>query len=205
MRHAISSATTRRRFFGGGLAAALGLALPATRGAFRPHADGGAGDAPIPQQPSPEARLRALGIQLPTPSQPIATYVPTVLVGDLLFVAGMGPRWPEGMTPRNGKVGRDLTLEQAREAARYVGINILASVRAAVGSLDRVSRLVRTLGMVNAIPEFTEQPQVINGFSDLIVEIFGETAGKGARAAVGMGSLPGSIPVEIETIWQVRV
>ncbi|MBM4184950.1 MAG: RidA family protein [Gemmatimonadetes bacterium] len=109
------------------------------------------------------------------------------------------------MTPRNGKVGRDLTLEQAREAARYTEIAVLATVRGALGSLDRVNRLVRTLGMVNTIPEFTEQPQVINGFSDLIVEVFGETAGKGARAAVGMGLLPGSIPVEIETIWQVRV
>jgi enamine deaminase RidA (YjgF/YER057c/UK114 family) len=101
-------------------------------------------------------------------------------------------------------VGRDLTLEEGRAAARLVGLNVLASVRSTLGSLDRVARVVKVLGMVNATEDFTQQPQVVNGFSDLMVEIFGEERGKGARSAVGMGSLPNNIPVEVEAIFEVE-
>jgi enamine deaminase RidA (YjgF/YER057c/UK114 family) len=111
---------------------------------------------------------------------------------------------PGGAPGIIGKVGDDMTLEEGQDAARMVGLLVLATLRAHVGSLDRVARLVRTFGMVNATPDFTEQPQVINGFSDFIVDVFGEEAGKGTRAAVGMGSLPGGMAVEIETFWELR-
>ncbi len=127
-----------------------------------------------------------------------------MIVGDVLYAAGHTPRLPDGSPSFVGKVGVDFTVEQGREAARLVGMNILSTVRNAAESLDRVARLVRTFGMVNAAPGFTEHPQVINGFSDLMVEVFGEDAGKGTRAAVGMGSLPAGMAVEIETYWQLR-
>jgi len=153
---------------------------------------------------SAESRLEELGLTLPTPPAPIATYVPAVKVGDLLFVSGHGPApSPEGRSYA-GKVGRDLTIEEGRAAARLVGLNVLASVRSKLGSLDRVVRVVKVLGMVNATEDFTQQPQVVNGFSDLMVEIFGEERGKGARSAVGMGSLPNNIPVEVEAIFEVE-
>jgi enamine deaminase RidA (YjgF/YER057c/UK114 family) len=155
-------------------------------------------------QGSAEARLKELGITLPDPPSPVATYVPAVRVGNLLFVSGHGPGpAPDGKSYA-GKVGRDLTLEEGRAAARSVGLNVLASTRSALGSLDKVVRTVKTLGMVNAVDDFTQQPQVVNGFSDLLVEIFGEERGKGARSAVGMGSLPSNIPVEVEVIFEVR-
>ena len=135
----------------------------------------------------------------------MATYVPAVIVGNVLYAAGHTPRLPDGSPGFQGKVGRDFTVEQAREAARTSGMNILSTVQNALGSLDRVQRLVRTFGMVNAVPDFTEHPQVINGFSDFMVEIFGETAGKGTRAAVGMASLPAGMAVEIETYWEIRI
>ena len=111
---------------------------------------------------------------------------------------------PKAGKPVVGKVGKELSLKEGREAARSVGLVILSVVRAELGSLDRVHRLVKTLGMVNCTPDFTQQPQVVNGFSDLMVEVFGEKLGKGARSAVGMGSLPGGIPVEIECVFQVK-
>lgn len=156
------------------------------------------------QAAGPEARLKELGLTLPTPPSPVATYVPAVRVGSLLFVSGHGPgNAPDGKRYA-GKVGRDLTLEEGRAAARTVALNVLASARATLGSLDKIVRVVKVLGMVNAVPEFTEQPQVVNGFSDLLVEIFGADKGKGARSAVGMGSLPSNIPVEVEAIFEVR-
>ena len=127
-----------------------------------------------------------------------------VIVGDVLYAAGHTPRTPDGSPGFQGKVGADFSIEQGRAAARQCGLNILSTVRNTLGSLDRIERLVRTFGMVNAAPDFTEQPQVINGFSDFMVEIFGEVAGKGTRAAVGMSSLPGGMAVEIETYWQIR-
>lgn len=154
------------------------------------------------QQKKPEERLRELGIELPPPPRPVATYLPAVLMGNMLFVAGHGPAQVEGVRP--GKVGADLDLEQGRGAARATGLAILSTIRDTLGSLDRVVRLVRTFGMVNASADFTEHPRVINGFSDFMVEIFGEGAGKGSRCAVGMASLPSNIAVEIESFWEVR-
>ena len=150
-----------------------------------------------------EKRIQELGIILPESPQPIANYVPTVRTGNLLFVAGLGPAArPDGTTP-NGKVGKDLTQEEGYEAARLVGINLLARLKSSLGDLDRVSRIVKLLSMVNCAPEFTQQPAVANGCSDLLVEVFGER-GRHARSAVGMSSLPNDIPVEIEMIVEVR-
>ena len=146
---------------------------------------------------SAEARIRELKIELPRPSQPVANYVNAVRSGNLLFLAGKGPRGVKG------KVGRDFTLEQAYQHARAVGIDLIAVMRAELGSLDRVRRIVKVLGMVNAVPEFEDQPKVINGCSDLFVQVFAER-GRHARSAVGMGSLPMGIPVEIECIVEVE-
>lgn len=150
-----------------------------------------------------EARLKELGIELPPAPRPVATYVPAVRVGSMLYVAGHGPRRPDG-SPFVGKVGRDLDVDEGRAAARAAGLRVLATVRDTVGSLDQVARVVKVLGMVNATEDFKEQPQVVNGFSDLLVEVFGEKAGKGARSAVGVASLPGGIPVEVEAVFQLR-
>jgi enamine deaminase RidA (YjgF/YER057c/UK114 family) len=152
---------------------------------------------------SPETRLKELNIVLPTPPKPVAKYKPAVLVGNMLYVSGHGPAKIGDQAPRLGKVGVKLDVEQGKESARLVGINILSTVRSTLDSLDRVKRLVKTLGMVNATPDFVEHPQVINGFSELMAQVFGEDAGVGARSAVGMGSLPGNIPVEIECIFEV--
>jgi enamine deaminase RidA (YjgF/YER057c/UK114 family) len=148
-----------------------------------------------------EARLRALGLALPTPPRPIANYVTAARSGNLLFLSGHGP-FREGRVVHQGTVGRDLTVEQGREAARLTGLNLLASARDALGSLDRVRRVVKVLGMVRCPDDFVDHPQVINGFSDLMVEVFGD-AGRHARSAVGIGSLPLGIAVEIEMILEV--
>lgn len=153
---------------------------------------------------TPEQRLQALKIELPPPPKPVAKYKPTVQVGNLLYVSGHGPAKLDGHGPIAGRVGAQLTVEQGKEAARLVGINILSTVRNALGSLNRVKRLIKTLGMVNAAPDFHEHPQVINGFSELMAQIFGDDAGVGSRSAVGMGSLPGDIPVEIECMFEVE-
>lgn len=152
---------------------------------------------------SPEEQLRKLKIVLPAVTKPTNTLVNTVRVGDLLYVSGTGPGQVNGKV-LTGRLGQDFDVTQGRAAARSVGLQILAVVKTEVGSLDKVQRLVKTLGMVNATPEFKEHPQVINGFSDLMVEVFGEEYGKGARSAVGMASLPNGIPVEIEAIFLVR-
>lgn len=150
-----------------------------------------------------EEQLKKLKLELLPPQKSANALVPAVRVGDMLYVSGHGPTGPDGKSIV-GKVGQDLDVKQATQAARSVGLRVLGVVRAELGSLNKVVRLVKTLGMVNATPDFKEQPQVINGFSNLMVEVFGETAGKGARSAVGMGSLPGGIPVEIEAIFQVK-
>jgi enamine deaminase RidA (YjgF/YER057c/UK114 family) len=152
---------------------------------------------------SAEARLKEKNITLPTPSTPVANYVGAVRVGNLLFVSGHGPFRKDGKPSATGKVGKDLTLEQGYQVAREVGLNLLATTRAALGSLDRVRRVVKVLGMVNSAAGFGDQPKVINGFSDLMVEVFGD-AGKHARSAVGMAELPMGIPVEIEMILEVE-
>ena len=150
---------------------------------------------------SAEKRLKELGIELGKVSAPVANYVNAVRTGNLLFLAGKGPRAVDGKRPQ-GKVGREYTTEQAYQHARTVGMDLLAVMRAELGSLDRVQRVVKVLGMVNAVPEFQDHPKVINGCSDLFVEVLGE-AGKHARSAVGMGSLPMGIPVEIECIVEI--
>lgn len=189
--------TYRRGFLATGFLAAAAATLGSPRRGFS-SSEG----APV-QGSTPEQRLRELGIELPPPPKPIAVYVPYVRVDNMLYVSGMGPRTTTGYVAR-GKVGADVSIEEAAKAARVVGLNVLSLVRDALGSLDKVVRLVRVHGMVNAVPDFGEQPKVINGFSELMVEVFGEEAGKGARAAVGMGSLPSNIPVEIESAFLVR-
>jgi len=150
----------------------------------------------------PEARLLELGITLPEPPSPVANYVNGVRTGNLIFLAGKGPEAADG-TELRGKLGADLTIEQGYEGARLTAINQLAVLKKMLGNLDRVARIVKVLGMVNSDPSFVEQPAVINGFSDLIVEVFGER-GRHARAAVGMASLPRGQAVEIEMIVEVR-
>ena len=149
-----------------------------------------------------ESRLERLGIALPSEPVPIANYVPGVRTGKLLFLSGLGPAArPDGTTP-SGKVGRDLTTEEGYEAARLTGINILSRAKGVLGDLDKVRRVVKLLGMVNSTPDFNQQPAVVNGCSDLLVEVFGEK-GRHARSAVGMVSLPNDIPVEIEVVIEV--
>ena len=153
---------------------------------------------------TPDARLQALNITLPAAPRPVAKYKTAVRVGNMLYVSGHGPAKLDGKPLLLGKVGDKLNLEQGKESARLVGINILSTVHQTLGSLNPVKRLVKTLGMVNATPTFLDHPQVINGFSELMAQVFGEDAGVGARSAVGMGSLPGDIPVEIECIFEVE-
>jgi len=173
-------------------------------GAVGAHAvPAAASAARILVQGGPEQRIRDLGITLPEPGRPFATLVPTVISGNLLFTSGTGPRGEDGR-PVTGKVGADVTPEIAKAAARGCGLSVLANVRAALGTLDRVARLVKTLGMVNSAPDFTGQSNVINGFSELMIEVFGEQNGKGARSAVGMASLPGGWCLEIEAIFEIR-
>ncbi len=152
----------------------------------------------------PEARLQELGLSLPPPPKPVAKYKTAVLAGGLLYVSGHGPARINEKTPLAGRVGADLTTDQGKECARAVGMNILSTVRNTLGSLDKVKRLVKTLGMVNCTPDYKDQPQVINGFSELMAQVFGEDSGVGARSAVGMGSLPANIPVEIECVFEVN-
>lgn len=150
----------------------------------------------------PEARLAELGITLPEPPTPVANYVNGVRTGNLIFLAGKGPKRADG-TEIRGKLGADLSIEDGYEGARLTAINQLAVLKDMLGDLDRVVRVVKVLGMVNSDPDFVDQPAVINGFSDLIVEVFGER-GRHARAAVGMASLPRGQAVEIEMIVEVR-
>jgi enamine deaminase RidA (YjgF/YER057c/UK114 family) len=148
---------------------------------------------------TPEVRLRNLGIVLPPPPKPIANFVPYVQEGNLLFLSGQGPIEPGGIR-HVGKVGETVSTQQAYEHARITGINLLAVLQCALGSLGKVRRIVKLLGMVNATPVFSEHPRVINGCSDLLLLVFGDTVGRHARSAVGMNSLPGQITVEIELI-----
>lgn len=149
-----------------------------------------------------EKRLKELGIELPTPQSPAANYVPAVRTGSLLYLAGVGPAKRDDGTTPNGKVGAELSVEEGYEAARLVCLNIISRLREELGDLDRVVRVVKLLGMVNATEDFTEHPAVINGCSDLLVEVFGDR-GRHARSAVGMQSLPFGIPVEVEAIIEI--
>jgi enamine deaminase RidA (YjgF/YER057c/UK114 family) len=149
-----------------------------------------------------ESRLKERNITLITPVAPTANFVKAVQVGNMVYLSGHGPDKPEGGQV-TGKLGSDLTVDQGQQAARLVGISLLSSLKKEIGSLDKVKRVVKVLGMVNADPSFTQHSQVMNGFSDLMVEVFGES-GKHARSSVGMSSLPGNIPVEIEMIVQLK-
>jgi enamine deaminase RidA (YjgF/YER057c/UK114 family) len=146
---------------------------------------------------TPEQKLKALGITLAAVTPPVANYVNAVRTGNLLFLAGKGPAGSPA-----GVVGRDFSIEQAYQHARSTGLALIAVMKDELGSLERVKRIVKVLGMVNAVPGFTDPPKVINGCSDLFVEVFGER-GKHARSAVGMAALPGNIPVEIECIVEI--
>jgi len=150
-----------------------------------------------------EARLRELGLKLPPPGKPAATLVPAVRTGNLLFVSGHVSMNPDG-SRIVGKVGKELTTAQGADAARNVALTILGVVRNELGSLNRVKRLVKVLGMVNCTPDYTDTPLVINGFSKVLIDLYGNEAGKGARSAVGMGSLPGGVAVEIEAIFELH-
>ena len=151
---------------------------------------------------SADARVAELKLELPPAPKPAGVYSPIVRVGNMVYVSGHGPLRTDG-TLMEGKVGGDLTQEQGKQAARQVGLTILATLKAELGTLDGIERAVKVLGMVNAVPDFRNHPQVINGFSELMVDVFGEK-GRAARSAVGMGSLPGNIPVEIEVILQMK-
>lgn len=151
---------------------------------------------------TPEEKLKAKGLELPPSPRPVANYVRTVRSGNMVYVAGTGPDREGGKTWR-GKVGREYSVEEGYQAAQACALNMLASLKVEIGELAKVKRIVKLLGMVNADPEFGDQPKVINGASDLLVELFGDK-GKHARSAVGMGSLPNRIPVEIEMIVEVE-
>lgn len=151
---------------------------------------------------SAEARLKELGIVLPSVASPVANYVPYRIVNNLLYLSGQGPRDENGKM-LTGKVGAEVSVDEAYQRARRVGLGLLSAAREALGSLDRVDFVVKLLGMVNAVPDFKDQPKVINGCSDLFVDVFGD-AGKHARSAVGMGSLPNQISVEIEAILAIK-
>lgn len=149
-----------------------------------------------------DKKLKELGIELITPSKPVANYVKAVRTGNLLYLSGDGPMKSDGKYI-TGKLGADLTIEQGYEAAKQTGISILSTLKAELGDLNKVKRVVKVLGMVNCTNSFTDQPKVINGCSDLMVAVFGEK-GKHARSAVGMASLPSNIAVEIEIIVEVE-
>ena len=151
---------------------------------------------------TPESRLAALTETLPPAPTPKGIYQPVLVVGTSVYVSGHGPLRDDG-TMHTGRVGADLDLDAGRAAARQTGLAILASLRANLGSLDRIRRVVKVLGMVNATPDFAEHPKVINGCSELFAEIWGPELGVGVRSAVGMGSLPGGIAVEIEALFEL--
>lgn len=150
---------------------------------------------------TPEQKLAELGLTLPQVPVPVANYVPYRIVGDLLYLSGQGPKRPDG-TYRPGRLGRDATIEEAYADAQLAGLQLLAVAKAALGELSRITAVVKLLGMVNAEPDFAEHPKVINGCSDLLVDVLGE-AGRHARSAVGMGSLPNAMTVEVEAILQI--
>lgn len=152
---------------------------------------------------SPESRSASLGLTLPPAPSPMGVYKPALVDGRYLWLSGHGPLQADG-TLIVGRVGTDLDIDQAKAAARQVGLAMLATIRATVGSLDRVHRVVKVLGMVNCEADFARHPYVVNGCSELFAQIWGEDRGIGVRSAVGMGSLPGNIPVEVEALFQLE-
>lgn len=152
---------------------------------------------------SAEAKLSELSIELPPAPKPMGVYKPVVYVGNLAYLSGHGPLLPDGSLI-TGRVGADVDLAGGYAAARQTGLALLATLRESLGSLDRVARIIKVLGMVNSTPDFPDHPKVINGCSELFAQVFGDENGVGARSAVGMGSLPGNIAVEIELICEIR-
>lgn len=150
----------------------------------------------------PEKKLKEIGIELYPPDAPIASYVQTVQTGSLIFLSGHGPRKPDGGYMM-GKVGKEINVEKAQEAAKLTAVSLLSSLKAHIGDLSKIKRIVKVFGMVNAVESFTEHPQVMNGFSNFLVSVLGDR-GKHARSAVGMSSLPMNIPIEIEMIVEVE-
>lgn len=150
-----------------------------------------------------DAKIAELSLELPPAPKPMGVYKPVVVAGGMVYVSGHGPLLPDG-TLISGRVGEDLTLEQGYDAARQTGLAVLASLRSSLGSLDKIGRIVKTLGMVNSSPSFADHPKVINGFSELMVEVFGADNGCGARSAIGMVALPGNIAVEVEVIYELK-
>ncbi len=151
---------------------------------------------------SAEQKIQELGLELPPAPSPGGVYKPVVITENMAYVSGHGPVLPDG-SMMTGRVGDDLDLEGGKAAARQVGLTILATLKSQLGSLDRVKRVIKSLGMVNCTPDFGQHPQVINGYSELLGEVFGDE-GIGARSAVGMGSLPGNIAVEVEVILEIE-
>lgn len=152
---------------------------------------------------SAEARIQELNLDLPSPPPPGGVYQPIIITGNLAYISGHGPLKSDG-TYIIGRVGEDLDLEAGKAAARQTGLALLSTIRAGLGSLDRVKQVVKTLGLVNSHANFRDQPQVINGYSELFRDVFGEKAGVGARSAIGTNVLPGNIPVEIEVILEIE-
>jgi enamine deaminase RidA (YjgF/YER057c/UK114 family) len=152
---------------------------------------------------SAESRVAELKLKLPPAPKPIGVYKPVVIVGNLAYLSGHGPLKAD-KSLITGRVGADLDADSGKAAARQTGLAILASLRSALGSLDRVKRIVKTLGLVNCTPDFHQQPAVINGFSELMADVFGAEAGVGARSAVGAASLPGNMAVEVEAIFEIE-
>ena len=152
---------------------------------------------------SAEAKVAELGLVLPPAPKPMGVYKPLVIVGNLAYVSGHGPLMPDGSLIK-GRVGSEVDQQHGYNAARQTGLAILATLRAGLGSLDRVKRVIKTLGMVNSAPDFEQHPAVINGFSELFAAVFGPDNGVGARSAVGMGALPGNISVEVEVIVEIQ-
>lgn len=197
----MNAENSRRRFLRDAVCLSLGAAGTAWLGSLASDsARTIAADAP---GGSAEERVRELKLEIPKPAPSASLIVPAVRSGSLLFVSGHIPKTADGK-PIVGKVGQDVDTKAAADAARLIALTTLGVVRAELGSLDRVARLVKVLGMVNCTPEFVESPQVINGFSQVMIDVFGEAAGKGARSAVGMASLPLGVPVEIEAIFEIR-
>lgn len=151
---------------------------------------------------TPEERLAELGLELPEPAQPVGSYATAVRTGSTLYVSGHGPVGEDGKSIR-GKLGESMDVDEGYEAAKRCGVGLLATIRHEIGSLDQVAQVVKLLGMVNATPDFQKHPAVINGASDLMLEVFGEN-GRHARSAVGMGSLPFNIAVEVEVIVELK-
>lgn len=154
------------------------------------------------QDGTPEERLSRMGLTLPPAPKPMGVYKPAVIAGNFLYLSGHGPVL-EDQSLIKGRVGQDMDEEQGKLAARQVGLTMLATIKSEIGSLDNIRRVIKVLGMVNCIPSFEKQPYVINGCSELFAAIWGEEQGVGVRSAVGMGSLPGNIPVEVEAIFEL--